>query len=121
MNTFKFYVEAGGLMSYGVDTVLPFRRAGLSRPCHTRNRQQPIQCPRLCTPCPRCVAKEDELFKIDHVRVFKRAFGWRFSDIPLQHGDVRRTEEASHAFAFSMLSSSTPAGGARECSRCVTR
>jgi ABC-type uncharacterized transport system substrate-binding protein len=28
MNTFKFYVEAGGLMSYGVDTVLPFRRAG---------------------------------------------------------------------------------------------
>ena len=23
MNTFKFYVEAGGLMSYGVDTVLP--------------------------------------------------------------------------------------------------
>ena len=47
MNTFKFYVEAGGLMSYGVDTVLPFRRAGLSRPCHTRNRQQPIQRPRL--------------------------------------------------------------------------
>jgi len=28
MSIFKFYVEAGGLMSYGVDTVLPFRRAG---------------------------------------------------------------------------------------------
>jgi putative ABC transport system substrate-binding protein len=27
MSIFKFYVEAGGLMSYGVDTVLPFRRA----------------------------------------------------------------------------------------------
>ena len=28
MSIFKFYVEAGALMSYGVDTVLPFRRAG---------------------------------------------------------------------------------------------
>jgi putative ABC transport system substrate-binding protein len=28
MSIFKFYVEAGGLMSYGVDSVLPFRRAG---------------------------------------------------------------------------------------------
>jgi len=28
MSIFKFYVEAGGLMSYGVDTLLPFRRAG---------------------------------------------------------------------------------------------
>jgi hypothetical protein len=28
MSIFKFYVEAGVLMSYGVDTVLPFRRAG---------------------------------------------------------------------------------------------
>jgi putative ABC transport system substrate-binding protein len=28
MSIFKFYVEAGGLMSYGVDPVLPFRRAG---------------------------------------------------------------------------------------------
>jgi putative tryptophan/tyrosine transport system substrate-binding protein len=28
MSIFKLYVEAGGLMSYGVDTVLPFRRAG---------------------------------------------------------------------------------------------
>jgi putative ABC transport system substrate-binding protein len=27
MSVFKFYVEAGGLLSYGVDTVLPFRRA----------------------------------------------------------------------------------------------
>jgi putative tryptophan/tyrosine transport system substrate-binding protein len=27
MSIFKFYVEAGGLLSYGVDTVLPFRRA----------------------------------------------------------------------------------------------
>ena len=28
MSIFKFYVEAGVLMSYGVDTVLPFRRGG---------------------------------------------------------------------------------------------
>jgi len=28
MNIFKFYVEAGALMSYGVDPVQPFRRAG---------------------------------------------------------------------------------------------
>ena len=27
MFTFKFYVEAGGLMSYGIDTVPIFRRA----------------------------------------------------------------------------------------------
>jgi ABC-type uncharacterized transport system substrate-binding protein len=28
MNSFKFYVESGGLMSYGVDIVQPFRRTG---------------------------------------------------------------------------------------------
>jgi putative ABC transport system substrate-binding protein len=28
MFTFKFYVEAGGLMSYGIDAVPIFRRAG---------------------------------------------------------------------------------------------
>jgi putative ABC transport system substrate-binding protein len=28
MNIFKYFVEAGGLMSYGVDVVQPFRRTG---------------------------------------------------------------------------------------------
>ncbi len=28
MNIFKYFVESGGLMSYGVDIVQPFRRTG---------------------------------------------------------------------------------------------